>query len=586
MNPYSALFLISLCLLVRGQQREREDLAKYLDCTNCPRYGGFFTCDSDTCEWLLLNGYWVGNTTPGGELLVVSCPLGYCTINETGRHIWIPQNLSNLELNDFFCNASHRKGIVCGECQPGYGPAINSDPSICVSCDSQSSKVNWIYYILAVYVPLLVIFLLIIIFNIRLTTGPVNSFILFAQVISTTVDISQQGTAPLNLLYGSGTRDFEQAYLIPYGFFNLDILGNILPPFCLQQTLHSLDIIALRYIEALFPVVIIIGVVALVRCQRYFKVKATLPSRLQKYRVGGHLVQVFAAFILLSYNRLCQITAYLLTPSLGFDQTLQYVESRVFFEGAYKTDDSYYIARYKIPAYFMTALLILVPITLLHYPMKWLERGLVSKIGWLRRVYPSANIAILLDTFQGCFKDNRRYFAGIYLILRLMLFFAFFQPWQLQLLIQQIFFVVYVFLLAYFKPYREEHYNYLDTAMFTNLALINGLCWFTVTVNQTGPNQVALVTCILFESILVFLPLVYLVAYILWYSTKSYHDRIKEWCLSFRKPVYDPHVHITGVGEEYPSTTTDAITDDDFDALTRRQEEPQYGTVQLRQVSS
>ena len=91
---------------------------------------------------------------------------------------------------------------------PSYSYATD-----CVPCDAHSSKVNWIYYLLAIYVPLLVIFLVIIVFNIHLTSGPLNSFILFAQVISTTVDINLQGLAPLNLVYGLGTSAFEKSVI-------------------------------------------------------------------------------------------------------------------------------------------------------------------------------------------------------------------------------------------------------------------------------------------------------------------------------------------------------------------------------------
>ena len=342
-------------------------------------------------------------------------------------------------------------------------------------------------------VPLLVVFLAIIVFSIRLTTGPVNSFIFFAQVISTTVDISEQGTAPLNVLYGRGTRAFESAYVIPYNFFNLNLFGNILPPFCLHESLDTLDNIALRYIEAVFPVMIIMAIVLLLWCQRHLKINCNLPSRLQKYRVGGSQIQAFAAFILLSYNRLLEITAYLLTPTEIFDHTLSTVEHRVYLQGEYSITDPYYTTRYKVPAYIMTDFLVFVPITLLHYPMRWLEK-MVSKLSCLR-LYPVTRVAIFLDAFQGCFKDNRRYFAGLYFALRLLLFFAFFQTWLLQLLIQHIIFVIYALLLAFLKPYRDNRLNNLDTAMFTNLALINGLSWYTVSVNQTGRSSVAVATC-------------------------------------------------------------------------------------------
>ena len=133
---------------------------------------------------------------------------------------------------------------------------------------------NWIYYILAVYVPLLVVFLVIIVFNIRLTTGPLNSFIL---CISTTLDIDQQGQTPLNEVYGSRTSAFKKSYQIPYDFFNLNFFGNLLPPFCLHERLNTLDTIALRYVVGFFPVLIIIAIVLLLRCQRCFKVRPIIP---------------------------------------------------------------------------------------------------------------------------------------------------------------------------------------------------------------------------------------------------------------------------------------------------------------------
>ena len=360
LNLMLATNLVILCLIVRGECNQSQQQ----DCVDCPNYGQFLNCDPNTCDWLILNAYWAGNTTPGGEVLVTSCPLGYCIINDSSRYIQIPHSMTQT-IGEYLCNSSHRMGIMCGQCQPGYAPAINSDSSVCVTCDSHSSKVNWIFYLLAVYVPLLVVFLAIIVFNIRLTTGPVNSFILFAQVISTTVDISEQGTAPLNVLYGRGTRAFESAYVIPYNFFNLNLFGNILPPFCLHESLDTLDNIALRYIEAVFPVMIIMAIVLLLWCQRHLKINCKLPSRLQKYRVGGSLVQAFAAFILLSYNRLLEITAYLLTPTEIFDHTLLTVERRVYLQGEYSITDPYYTARYKVPAYIMTAFLVVVPITLL-----------------------------------------------------------------------------------------------------------------------------------------------------------------------------------------------------------------------------
>ena len=165
--------------------------------------------------------------------------------------------------------------------------------------------------------------------------------------------------------------------------------------------------------------------------------------------------------------------------------------------------------------------LALVPIALLHYPVKWLER-LVSKISWLRKICPTASIAILLDIFQGWFRDNRRYFAGLYLALRLLFFAAYILPFFQQFLIQQILYVVYILLLVVLKPYKEKYLNYLDISMLTNLALINIFTWYTTNVVQTE-EVVNIQICIAIESVLVFLPLAYFTAYLIWVSTRRYH---------------------------------------------------------------
>ena len=496
-------------------------------CGDCSNGNNILSCDPGKCHWLLKNGFWAGNISVGGPLVVAYCPVGFCLVNVSSEYVWIPHSKTD-EMSEILCNASHRTGVLCNECRYGFAPAINPDSFDCVPCSAESSKVNWIYYILSVYVPLFVVFLIIIVFNIRLTTGPVNAFILYAQVVSTTLNINASGVAPLNLVFGSADAAFQSIYTVPYDLFNLNLFGNILPPFCLSTDLNTLDTIALKYVEAFFPVLMIIAITLLVRCQRFVKCSVNTRCCRQKHRLATSLVQAFAAFVLLSYNRLCELTVYLIVPVPVWDYTLHTVQNRIYYKGNLLLNDPNYPLRYKVAAYSVLTLLILLPITLLHYPTIWLER-VVSKVRCLKKVYPAASIAILLDTFQGCFKDNRRYFAGLYLGLRLLLFFSFYQAPLLQLLLQQVLITVYSFLLAYLRPYKNMYLNYLDISIFANMALINSLTWYIS--NQTEPDDVPLVTSIIFESILVFLPMAYLIAYLLWYSTQRCHERIKMKCI-------------------------------------------------------
>ena len=56
------LSLVSIFIFIRLFGLGRSD-----NCVDCPNYGTILTCDPQTCDWLLLNGYWAGNVTDGGE---------------------------------------------------------------------------------------------------------------------------------------------------------------------------------------------------------------------------------------------------------------------------------------------------------------------------------------------------------------------------------------------------------------------------------------------------------------------------------------------------------------------------------------
>ena len=383
-------------------------------CEDCPIFKNFLTCDPETCSLLLANRVWAGNTTENGSILLAYCAPGNCFYNASGDNLWIPHNMTHM-LNEFLCNQTNRMGILCSQCQPGFGHAINTDTFDCVPCTSQSSMVNWMYYIMSVYGPLLVVFLIIILFNIHLTTGPANAFIIYAQAITTTLslDFNTSGIPVLSPVFGSGTKAFISSFQVPYNVLNLDLFSNLFPPFCLTDDLGTLDVLALKYLEAFFPVMIIAVIIVLLKFQSCLKLSVRRRLCHSKWKEIS-LPHAFAAFVLLSYNRLCQLTVYLLIAEPMWNKTLNTVEKRVYFSGNFLSTDYDYTVRYELPAYVILVFLIILPITLLHYPLMWFEK-LVAKVPWLNKRYPTASISILLDTFQGCFRNNRRYFAGLWI---------------------------------------------------------------------------------------------------------------------------------------------------------------------------
>ena len=261
--------------------------------------GDLVSCDSQTGDWLVRNTNWLG--VIDNTLVVANCPPEYCFYNTSAAYVRVPQNMTS-DPAEVLCGPQGRRGYICGECQLGWAPTVNSDPVVCVRCEDDTK--GWLYYLLAIYVPVFAFFMIIVMFNVRFTSGPANAFILYAQLISTT----------FNQLY-KPVDSYQRAYRTVYGIFNLQFIASLVPPFCIGKDLDSLNVIALKYLEAVFPLFMIFGILVFLRCQGC--VHIGLPCRRCKGpgRMATSLVHAFAAFILLSYTRFCLVTTSSSPPS-------------------------------------------------------------------------------------------------------------------------------------------------------------------------------------------------------------------------------------------------------------------------------
>ena len=144
--------------------------------------------------------------------------------------------------------------MLCGECSGSDAPSINDDAYSCVPCDSSQLVGNIFKHIGIVYIPLVLFFLVIILFNIQLTTGPANAFILFSQAIVTNFDTTLNG----QLSISSSVNIFFEICSFVYRIFNLDFFAYLLDPFCVGTQLNTLDVIELNYVVAIVPCVMIL----------------------------------------------------------------------------------------------------------------------------------------------------------------------------------------------------------------------------------------------------------------------------------------------------------------------------------------
>ena len=510
-------------------------------------------CDQADFSASLRNGYWMGTTPESDGSLVVSlCLPGFCIKNNSADYLVLPSTVQ--EIDKQMC--SNRTGVLCGYCIAGYGPAVNRRNYECIPCNSTNNAVHTVYYVLAVYAPLLVMFTGIILFNIRFTTGPANAFIFYSQIVSSTFDLTGDDHIPLNLLH-QRMPILLGVYRIPYGIFNLDFLENFIRPLCLGTRLNALDALQMDYIVATFPLIMILLVLLALKIKsscssfRYnillrrhgrqplhdyisevdspmVQVQHSRVPRMQavckwiqKWEAGESLLHAFSAFLLLSYTKFALTSSYIvnLHPILGANGS-QIGPRRAYYAGHFTEHDVMYIWRYYVPSCFVIVIIGVIPIMLLWYPIIWLEKC-IHRVEWIWRFYPVTKIHVFMDTFQGCYRDDRRFFAAMYFVFRLTINVGYIltDTWLQQFIVQQIACTVFIVIFVLCWPYREEKwlFNYVDFLMLTNLAVVNALSLYLFAFSQNNHGLALPRSAFWVQYFLVLLPLIYMITFVVWY---------------------------------------------------------------------
>ncbi len=505
-----------------------------LQLQQCP-YGFAFNSETESCIGAgypfihthtnytasIQRGYWVGSI----DNIVIVSQCFFCPFNTelpASNFILLP-NQENL--GDFFCGGLQRNGSLCQQCIEGYAPAIGSERYRCVKCTESDDRYGWIIFILGKYLPITIILLIVIVLNISVTSGPANSFVVFAQLISTTFGVDSGQI----LNYSSLTPSAEvlrQLYVSLYGLWNLDFFESFdILLHCLGSNVSVLNLLILRYVTAAYPLVLlfIIGIILTLynRSNRVvvfiLKPFHRLVARFfQVFNLRRSIMDTFATFIVLSYAKFAVTSAYLLYPSplvVANGEVVKYV--------SYLDSTKPYVSLEYAP-YVFTAVTIslfiglLLPTVLLLYSLKPFHRFLQNHR--LSFLLPGEKTKYFLNSFYHCYKDgtdgghDRRYFASLYFFVRFILIYSysFAIDWTIQFMMQQILLTIVIIVISVFQPYKNHFYNVVDSIMFGNLAMIN-----IFTIYQTYldvANFPLSGPCFYIQIILVFLPLFYIVS--------------------------------------------------------------------------
>ena len=496
-------------------------------CADWPN--GMIICDDASLTASMQLGYCMTYDNETGEVRAGSCINTIFRNDSYESYYPLPTTIS--DLNDQVCGPSNSKGLLCGECQDGFAVTtiwIN----FCINCTSASN--GWIKFVATEYLPLTVVFMLIIIFAINIVSGPINSFIFFAQVVSLNTTFSLvRGKSIFNMYTGF---DELQAMFIDslrrspwtvvytfYNFWNLYVSpSSYIPLYCLSNNLTRFQGITLWYIRAFYPLVLIVLLYVGIKLHNWnfrpvvYCWKPFLKPFLRFRRIVDpktSVIDAFATFILLSYGKLLNVVSLLLYPQPLYNgegqklstSVMSFSPSTLFFHKEHLP-----LAIFSI---FVSLTFIAVPpIVLLFYQASFFQKCLT------RCKMNSQALRTFVETFQGCYKDGTngtrdcRYFAGLYFILRIvaLLFIGF------SLIKESV--VVYGFigfLFALVRPYKKHIYNVIDAVMFG----LMGIFFFVITWNSeyTESHGHRSTPLLVLYLVLYSLPLLYLVLFIVYW---------------------------------------------------------------------
>ena len=109
-------------------------------------------------------------------------------------------------------------------------------------------------YILSELVSGTVFYFAVLTLRIRITSAPMNCFVLLSQLVANSVT---HGLIAFMAELDTISRVVLKIILTACGFWNLDFFRYFIPPFCLSQGLKNIHILALQYVSAFYPLLLI-----------------------------------------------------------------------------------------------------------------------------------------------------------------------------------------------------------------------------------------------------------------------------------------------------------------------------------------
>ena len=329
-------------------------------------------CEIDTRTFTRLGSVWISVDSENKGLLThMHCPNSYCKLQQVEFELATP---------DAQCAYDH-SGILCGGCKDGFALMLGS--SRCHECDNK-------YLAMLVTFAIAGLLLVTILGRVDITvaSGTMNGVLFYTNVLKASSDA----------LF---SNSISKHYRIIIAWLNLDLGIEV----CFSR---HLDMFWKSLLQFAFPLYIWLLVTGIIVLSRYSTVAARLSGR--------NAVPVLATLFLLSYAKVLDtIIAVFSFTSIEAEKNGHLVVW--LHDGNLNYMKGKHIALVLVSSLF--ALFYIIPLTLLLLFAPALQR-----INHYRVVRVMQRLKPILDAFHGPYKDKFRWWPGLMLVVRNILFIA------------------------------------------------------------------------------------------------------------------------------------------------------------------
>ena len=489
-------------------------------------------------------GMWMNHTINEDNLQGGYCPTGYCSNNVTlikGHGTQLDEgNIWNV------CNEG-RRGILCGECTTNYSVLYHSR---FYTCSKEPCHLGWLLYIVTDIVPVTIVFVVIAYSDSSLSSGGISGFVFYSQVLQT-LRISGEDHFSLKPAIYTG-QEFQS---LIYGVFNLEFFTHPNLTFCLRQNATSLFIMSMRYLTQVYSLALVFILVIFLKYNHKLFLLAAKFLGTRVFSINRSAVHGLSALMILSYSQNVAVSIALLRPGYIYHDSKVY-NTVVHFYGEYVYNSGDHL-QYTILASSSLVVFVLIPtFLLLVYPLHYRVLSFlhISESRCIMKVVsPLEKMKPVFDSFQSTYKDEFRFFSGLYFLYRFIinLTFLFNTPDYFYTTVELELVIVLV-IHSLCQPFKKQLHNAVNTILIGNLVIINTISMFHLYHKNSSDisDEVVLITSSI-QLALIYAPMVIALLVVAKHFA-SYAARICcrcFWGLRVREAVHGSQLELNFVSE-------------------------------------